>query len=242
MFDWVDPFEVNLWCTLLLFVICSGLVMFGLERRHWKPVSKHAKVEEESNDFEGKLSEFKGKALFKGILLSWYHWTGAGGFAPVTTEGNIFVASWSFVILIMVASYTANLAAVLTTQPTITYSVDSLSTARIRQLPVCVPAHGHIHRHLPLLFTNPSLKLFPVQDHRASVDAIRNGSCVAAVAERLYAEELIATDNKCNLAVIGDFILYMGGGECKKGAAAGCSGIIMLYIIYYINAGNHDVT
>ena len=37
-------------------------------------------------------------------------------------------------------------------------------------------------------------------------------------------------------------LYYMGGGECKKGAAAGCSGIIMLYIIYYINAGNHDVT
>ena len=37
-------------------------------------------------------------------------------------------------------------------------------------------------------------------------------------------------------------VCYMGGGECKQGTATGCSGIIMLYIIYYINAGNHDVT
>ena len=39
-----------------------------------------------------------------------------------------------------------------------------------------------------------------------------------------------------------EMLYYTGGGECKQGAAAGCSGIIMLYIIYYINAGNHDVT
>ena len=39
-----------------------------------------------------------------------------------------------------------------------------------------------------------------------------------------------------------EMVCYMGGGECKQGTATGCSGIIMLYIIYYINAGNHDVT
>ena len=135
MFNWLDPFEHNLWLTTLASVFFSGLVMFGLERRHWKPVST---CPEEEGDFEGKNSECNGMGLFKGVLLSWYHWTGAGGFSPVTTEGNIFLASWSFVILIMVASYTANLAAFLTTAPTTMYSVDSLSTALSQRLPVCV--------------------------------------------------------------------------------------------------------
>lgn len=211
MFNWLDPFELNLWLTFLACVICSGLVMFGLERRHWKPLSEHG-PQEDGSDFEGGLSQCKAKGLFQGLLLSWYHWTGAGGFAPLTTEGNIFVASWSFVILILVASYTANLAAFLTTQPTITYSVDSLSTARLQQLPVCVIAGGHSSRILALMFTNPALNVFPVHSSHDAVEAIRNGSCTCAIIEKLSAEEKIAQDKSCDLTTVGDSILYMGGG------------------------------
>jgi hypothetical protein len=73
MFDFLKPFERDLWLLFLASVLFSALTMFSLERSPWKPKSSR---EEECGDFEGKLSEWKPFSLFKGTLLSWYHWTG----------------------------------------------------------------------------------------------------------------------------------------------------------------------
>lgn len=55
--------------------------------------------------------------VLNAVFISFVQFTGGGGFAPVTGLGKLLLVSYSFVVMLFVASYTANLAAFLVSHP-----------------------------------------------------------------------------------------------------------------------------
>ena len=102
--NFADPFHESLWLTMVGSVIFSAAIMFGLERIQWKP---HSPRPFEEGNYHHNTSAIP-SGLCHSVILGIYHSTGAGGFTPTSTESRIFLASFSFVIMILMSSYTVS--------------------------------------------------------------------------------------------------------------------------------------
>ena len=106
--NFADPFHEDLWLTVVGSIIFSAAIMFGLEKIRWKP---HSSRPFEEGDYDHSTSAIP-SGLCQSVLLGIFHLTGAGEFTPTSTESRIFVASFSFLIMIVASSYTVSAASV----------------------------------------------------------------------------------------------------------------------------------
>lgn len=99
-FQFLDPFTPELWCFTFFTLIILGFTLFGLEKcsTRWR------------TDIP-RLSVGESHWFMFGSLVN-----GGTEVTPVTSPGRILVSVWWFFALILVSSYTANLAAFLTVQ------------------------------------------------------------------------------------------------------------------------------
>ena len=107
---WTQPFHWSTWLCIFGMILVSGMFMWFVE----------ADVNE--IDYPEKTSH-----VLSGLNLSLWmglmHFSGAGGHTPITPAGRWHMAVFSFLILILVACYTANLASFFTITPTTTVRV-----------------------------------------------------------------------------------------------------------------------
>jgi hypothetical protein len=97
-FSWTEPFETRVWITLLATCIFTGLAYLLVE------------VETDSDDLgDGSFFTKVLNAIYIGFLTV----SGGGGFTPSTWPGKIIVVSWAWLVLLMISTYTANLATFL---------------------------------------------------------------------------------------------------------------------------------
>merc|ERR1719310_2624501 len=88
---------------------------------------------ENDADLPGPFSE----NFFNSLFCAMWTITGAGTFTPKTWSGKIIVWSWSWLILLFVAAYTANLAAFLIIKPSATTNFIDLDDALASGASVC---------------------------------------------------------------------------------------------------------
>jgi hypothetical protein len=124
MTTFLEPFSGELWALVLAGLVISSLIMYHLEAEDnpaFRCVQTDVMGKETGGGAEGKKKKL-GEAsepsdvsmelldgLFFSLYLSLTGFTGAGGHSPVTRAGRVYQISWSFVILVVVAGYTANL-------------------------------------------------------------------------------------------------------------------------------------
>ena len=77
------------------------------------------------------------EGALKSMWLSGLQFTGGGGYAPVTAWGRLLLLSWSFVIMVVVAAYTANLATFLIVQQKATATLSSFEDAQEQRATIC---------------------------------------------------------------------------------------------------------
>ena len=118
---------------------------------------------------------------------------------------------------LQVSSYTANLAAFLTTSENVEYSLASVSDALTQQLPICVHKGGHTPTILNSLYHSPPLRLVEIESNRSEVPwdlvrAMRENMCRGAVMSSFRAGRVMRNNQNCDTAVVGDRLIHQGSG------------------------------
>eukprot|EP00802_Teleaulax_amphioxeia_P008102 Tamp_08110.p3 GENE.Tamp_08110~~Tamp_08110.p3 ORF type:complete len:136 (+),score=17.28 Tamp_08110:1515-1922(+) len=93
-------------------------------------------------------AEFPHENGWKNILVSVQHtcleWAGGKWHTPKTFSGRFFALFWLFARLVILASYTANLASTFISNSIATYTVNSVEEAIARKLPICAPMSTYL--------------------------------------------------------------------------------------------------
>eukprot|EP00929_Paragymnodinium_shiwhaense_P036165 TRINITY_DN19421_c1_g1_i2.p1 TRINITY_DN19421_c1_g1~~TRINITY_DN19421_c1_g1_i2.p1 ORF type:complete len:305 (-),score=37.69 TRINITY_DN19421_c1_g1_i2:964-1878(-) len=141
-------------------------------------------------------------ASFSGLLQSgWLSLQGllSGGLAhsPVTVPGKVISTGYTFLILVVMAGYTANLAAFLTisnSKPEYTGLADVVNRAgKVCLSNVIEP---------PILAQYPGVQVVPFADDNGAIAGLQEGKCQATVAEvNLFRSQ--QADELCDLDVVG---------------------------------------
>ena len=103
MFSWARPFSFSLWCLVVVTWIFAGVI-------YWI-------VEDGDLDGDGKdrnMAEFAYTRNWQNLLVSILNtaleFAGAKWHTPKTFAGRVFALGWLFARLLLISSYTANLA------------------------------------------------------------------------------------------------------------------------------------
>ena len=135
---------------------------------------------------------------------------------PVTQLLNI---GFTFFILIIVATYTANLAQIFISQQTIAPTIASIEDANSRKLPVCALAGTTAYMSIQSLY--PQVNIQPVNSN-SIVDLIaemRSGQCEGVVMGQCdwdLAQVDINSNAKCDLMPVQGGILPISGAWVYK--------------------------
>jgi len=120
-YNYLDPFTYGLWCTILAVIICSGVVDWLVERKSVREARVTSSIYE----------------YFAGLL-----W---GGFEyPLSKMSAVYQVLGGFIVLVLISSYTANLAAFITLSAQPTKSIHSMDQAQLDSASVCAFDGGHM--------------------------------------------------------------------------------------------------
>ena len=130
LFSWSRPFSFSLWCLVIVTWVFAGVI-------YWI-------VEDGDLDGDGKdrnLVEFSYTRNWQNLLVSILNtaleFAGAKWHTPRTFAGRVFALGWLFARLLLISSYTANLASTFITDSLANYQVESIPDAIARNLQLC---------------------------------------------------------------------------------------------------------
>lgn len=202
-FSFLAPFHWSLWITLVAACFFAGIVFLLLERGH--------------NEFDMDLEQASFiQAMIHSVWLSCVMLTGAGAFCPRTIQGKVFTFFWSFLVLLLVAAYTANLASYMVVKNTPTSEIQSLDDARRLGIRLCIPdlydeVFERLRRDHPSLRT----KAVTLEWGTDYFQSIRDGVCDAVLMtifewEAMKSQSLYHKD--CDMLYPGRPFWTTGGG------------------------------
>jgi len=121
MFSFLRPFDTFVWIALFGVIVITAYVYALVEKGH--------------EDFSENVMSHG--AFFHSLYLTMVLFTGAGGFQPGTIGGKLLNLAFSFLILLTLSAYTANLASLLVVKSSRSAPVQSLEQAAAEGVPVC---------------------------------------------------------------------------------------------------------
>jgi hypothetical protein len=155
-------------------------------------------------------------SVFDSFYLAFASFTGAESFSPVSKPSKIFVGSWSLLILIIVATYTANLAATLTRNDTFVEPIQKIDDAIKLKATTCVSTKNVYYESLPKSYgvAREIDQLFP---YYLEVDGLwedmyellKDGTCRVALFNREDITASLQNQDYCDLLVVSEH--YMSG-------------------------------
>ncbi len=120
------PFQDGLWGLVVLIIALSGVAIWTLE-----VTSVHTSV-----DFDNMTT---GQSMFMSLYLAFAHFTDTANHTPKSWQGRWMMVAWGFTVVILISSYTANLASYLTrTQGPQAYVFSSPVDAERQRAPYCI--------------------------------------------------------------------------------------------------------
>jgi hypothetical protein len=147
-------------------------------------------------------------SLFDSFYLAFASFTEAEQFKPQSKSSKIFVASWSMLILIIVATYTANLAAILTKSDVFVEEIQSVNDAVKLGAKTCVSTRNVYYPALPTSYSNTDeiSQLYPFVEVNGLWDDLyeymKNGTCRVALLNREDITAALQNQKYCDLIVV----------------------------------------
>jgi hypothetical protein len=127
----LEPFTWQVWVAWIVATVGAGAVFWMLEAgKAGLDFATHVGL---------TLASFQRNFLHS-VWLSWQATTGASTHTPVTKAGKLFSSMWSLFCIVMMASYTASLAAILVQQD-VAKSVDGLEMLKSTGKRLCVQSN-----------------------------------------------------------------------------------------------------
>ena len=219
------PFDAALWALIAASTALTSVIYLALEQ-------KHNQVDVRPG---ADLSERVGNILY----LGYAQFTGGGGFAPETGWGKGLLLSYSFVVLLLVAAYTANLATFLLRAAT--SELGSLRAAVERGVRVCVFAGTAAEEWLAGAY--PDADVAPGAD--GAWAGLARGACGVALGGRLNFELALrsaAANADCALAQVGanSERIFTAGWMVGVDYSFRCSSLIVDVLGYWLLVLEND--
>ncbi|KAG2484084.1 hypothetical protein HYH03_017103 [Edaphochlamys debaryana] len=175
------PFEAAVWGCIAACIAVSALLTYAFEgRRNANPADFPPPPADSAwadNAPAGPVAWHLSTALYRSFLSMFAYEV----FHARSTAGRVYVAAFSFVSVLLVSAYTANLAAFFTKQA-ISFMERKYSSTRTKIVSE----------------TQPGL-----------MDAVLSGECLGAVNTDLHTRYSLASDEKyCNLQVVGQSLSF----------------------------------
>jgi hypothetical protein len=146
--------------------------------------------------------------------LSWSSLTGGNAHRPTTGLGRAFSGVWTFFCLIMIATYTANLAAWLTAS-TLSTDIESFSHMRDTGKKLCVLKNTAYARYLEENWKGIQIvgRTASVWEEGGMVEGLLNGDCDAFTDSGIYMH--YAQHSRCNAMLDPDVVAWSRTKKCK---------------------------
>ncbi|CAB9526098.1 receptor subunit 1 [Seminavis robusta] len=195
-FNWTKPFEPAVWGMILLTVLVSALVYQLIE---------HLSGEREDRSLYQWFSD--------NLYLSAINFSQNFEYAPNSFGGRIFGVSMTIWALVIVATYTANLASLFVEERIEPVLVDSMEKAVVYGSPVCT--FQNTNSDFFIRETYPKAILVPKVDEISMFEALRNGECELAVTfagSWLLHQVNEEVNPDCDLEWVGDKVKTVKSG------------------------------
>jgi hypothetical protein len=111
------------------------------------------------------------------LYLTIAAFTAGGSFRPYSFTGKAFVLTWTFTALVLVTSYTANMASMLVVSRAKESVVADVEDATARGLPVCVYRNGAFDEFIRAQYPHLNIR-YPAE---WTYESLRTGECAAMI-------------------------------------------------------------
>ncbi|CAF3850566.1 unnamed protein product [Rotaria sp. Silwood1] len=191
LFAFLKPFALNLWLVALATLIYAGMIMWFVERHN--------------------NEELENRSVLSQIVLSiWYCFGNVVGFGvdfPVrTSPGRLLTLGLYILGLILVSSYTANLASELTIAKStgIISGIQDLKNGKIPLNRIDVLVQSAHEEYYLRKVSNGARTYYPVHSEEELCSSVAEGLADASIIDSSSAEYY--TNNiYCNLTIVGDY-------------------------------------
>eukprot|EP00931_Biecheleriopsis_adriatica_P111180 TRINITY_DN8552_c0_g5_i1.p1 TRINITY_DN8552_c0_g5~~TRINITY_DN8552_c0_g5_i1.p1 ORF type:complete len:519 (-),score=66.04 TRINITY_DN8552_c0_g5_i1:107-1663(-) len=247
LFSFSRPFTARLWLAIFVTFIFVAFVYATIETKEYLLESKEYVIcgVTEAETYSVAENTYW-RNLAQSLYLTVASFTSGGIFRPHTAAGKTFVLTWTFTVLVLVSSYTANMASMIVISRSKEAAVTSVEDAIDRGLPVCVYHGGAFDNFMTR--TYPSLHIrYP---EVWSYENVRNGVCAAMVKDRMSFQidkGLKKYNQDCDLDFIGQPLLDVHGGfVAQSDSGAGVPGENEAFctdlLLDVINTALHDMS
>lgn len=197
------PFTPGLWGALVGIVIITSWIYLGVEHRY------------NAVEFPPHLTLYS--KVYNATFIGFVQIFTYGSFRPKTQLGKLVISSYSFLCLLVIATYTANLATMLITEIDVEHCKTFEDCASHKDNRFCMNRGSSIADYIklnyPALFTNGQAVL---GEMGANFENIREKNCEFAISTHLEYEFNVINKRfnpNCGLArVTGDALFKSVGG------------------------------
>ena len=192
-FRFLHPFTSHLWFAIAALLFFSGLVDFLIERQIHKSDAR----------LTASLYEYSAGTIW-------------GGFEyPLSKVSAVYQILVGFMMLIFVSSYTANLAAFITTSARSTRSVSSLDQATIDQISLC-RGEGEWTKKLERIYPRLHFALTSSDQHLLADTTAGGDGCDGLVTTRNQYDHYKTDEIYCSLDIAQNIFPTVGGWVTNK--------------------------
>jgi hypothetical protein len=222
IFNWLDPFDNEVWLVIFVIVIFSSVVYLFLEHI--------GKQRHEDLSFR--------EWLMDNLYLSFLNITGNYSYEPQTLGGRVFGFFFAFWAMLITATYTANLASLLVTKTVPTLRVNDIQEAIDLNLKICVHATSYSETYMKdnYPFSTPLLVLRTSE--KDMYDSLLNKECDILLAYKQSFETYKLQDDTnphCTLAWEGRVVKTLNDGfSSKLDPAVKCTDLLNEVFNYYL--------
>lgn len=202
--QWTRPFTVGVWCLVVMHIFIGGLFLAFLEGKH-SSLRDYWRSRTRDGDREAV-----GKHLYDAMSI----FNGVGAFEPATTPGKLWAAGYSFVVLLIIASYTANLTSFLVREKKLVQTVTGIDSFCEENVPACVGASSHeawVASNYPCINTT---LISGGLGYSGLIEAARNGTlCKGVISTDVHMKYTLKADNVCDMELLGQ---NLNNGYCTR--------------------------
>jgi len=208
LFNWLEPFEASVWWCILGTVIMSALIYMVLE----------------SLESPGKYNWRINWNIFLSVLSFTQHFQ----YHPHAYAARVFSASMAFWSLIIVATYTANLASFFVVQNTPSTKINSIDDAIKASMNICLWEGTGSADYATSAY--PQGIFVMMESEAETILGVKRGDCDFALTsvrswEQLEFDKSVNAD--CNLEWVGRVVKFVDAGfALQNDAGVKCTSLV----------------
>ena len=189
------PFDWKCWIALIAIIVSSGVVDYLLER-------------EEGGSIGSSIYEYTAGTLW-------------GGFQdPRSTLSAFYQVMLAFILLLVISTYTANLAAFLTVKSIPSAGISSVDELVVAREKACTRTNDP-NQAMYNSVLNARLQ-YTHMDYSKLAGALRSGECSAVITPRINFDAMLTDGINCNLKLAGGSLMYSSAGWLTNTKSSGC--------------------